>query len=106
MCAQTISEEDPAAAVIVPRSPFRVVSVEALPDFCLKVRCVDGTEGVVDMRPLVHAPDAGVFAPLADPQLFAQVFVNFGVVTWPGELDLAPDAMHAAFKRDGRWIPV
>jgi hypothetical protein len=26
-----------------------------------------------------------------------------GAVVWPGELDLAPDAMHAAIKELGEW---
>ena len=34
----------------------------------------------------------GVFTPLKQVDFFKQVFVNDGVVTWPGELDLAPDA--------------
>jgi hypothetical protein len=27
--------------------------------------------------------------------LFAQVFIDYGAVAWPGEIDLAPDAMYA-----------
>ena len=79
--------------------PWRVVSVKALPDFRLHVRFVDGTEGTVDLDPLVHSPGAGVFAYLADSALFAQVFVQHGAVTWPGEIDLAPDAMYAEIKK-------
>jgi hypothetical protein len=30
--------------------------------------------------------------------------VNGYFVTWPGELDLAPDAMHEAIKQQGEWI--
>jgi len=30
--------------------------------------------------------------------------VHLGAVTWPGELDLAPDAMHAAIRRTGVWV--
>ena len=26
-----------------------------------------------------------------------------GVVTWPGELDIAPDAMHQAIRLHGAW---
>jgi hypothetical protein len=33
----------------------------------------------VDMTELVHSPRAGVFAVLADPTLFAQAFVLYGV---------------------------
>jgi hypothetical protein len=81
--------------------PWRVVSVEALPDFRLHVRFMDSTEAMVDLTALVHSPDAGVFAPLADHAFFAQVFVEHGAVTWPGEIDLAPDAMYAEIKKAG-----
>jgi hypothetical protein len=50
-------------------------------------------EGEVDMSERVRSPHAGVFAALTYPDVFAQVHVEFGAVTWPGELDLAPDAM-------------
>ena len=32
------------------------------------------------------------------------VLIDHGVVTWPGELDLAPDAMHEAIQQHGEWI--
>ena len=82
----------------------RVSAVEVLPAFRLTVHFADGVEGVVDMAGLVHAPSAGVFAALADPKLFAQAAVEHGVVTWPGEIDLAPDAMYAAIKAEGKWV--
>ncbi|MDR0781307.1 MAG: DUF2442 domain-containing protein [Pseudomonadales bacterium] len=81
--------------------PWRVVAVQALPDWRLHVRFLDGTEGTVDLAALVHSPGAGVFAALANPALFAQVFVEYGAVTWPGEIDLAPDAMYAQIKKAG-----
>jgi hypothetical protein len=84
--------------------PWRVASVTALPGFRLQVRFADGLQGLVDMDREVHAADAGVFAALADPQVFAAAHVEFGVVTWPGEIDLAPDAMYAQIKANGRWI--
>jgi hypothetical protein len=45
----------------------------------------------------------GVLAPLRDEQFFEQVFIDYGAVAWPGEIDLAPDAMYAqiARQRDG-----
>jgi hypothetical protein len=73
-------------------------------DFRLRVRFVDGVEGVVEMSGRVKSPTAGVFSKLADPDLFAQVFVEHGAVTWPGELDLAPDAMHDEIAAKGLWI--
>jgi len=84
---------------IQPRMPWRVAAVQALPHFRLSVRFVDGTQGLLDLSRLVHGNDAGVFAALADPALFGQVFVQHGAVTWPGEIDLAPDAMYAQIRQ-------
>ena len=89
---------------IAPKSPWRVTKVEALPEFRLKVAFADGLTGRVDLSRLVQSPQAGVFAALRDPFLFAQVRLEYGAVSWPGELDLAPDAMHAAILAHGEWL--
>ena len=68
-----------------------------------QVSFADGLTGLVDMARLLHSPKAGVFAALRDPSLFARVTIEHGVVTWPGELDLAPDAMHDAIRQHGVW---
>lgn len=107
MLPQSVPQEDSSAAVtppIRPRMPWRVVEARPLDGFRVHVRFVDGLEGEVDMSALVRSPTAGVFARLADPSLFAQVFVEHGAVTWPGEIDLAPDAMHAEIKKEGKWV--
>jgi ABC-type cobalamin/Fe3+-siderophores transport system ATPase subunit len=46
-----------------------------------------------------------VHVPLRDPVLFAQADVEYGAVGWPGEVDLAPDAMYDEIKKHGRWVP-
>lgn len=107
MCPQSVAQKDSTAAVtppIRPRRPWRVVEARPLDGFRLHVRFVDGLEGEVDMSALVRSPTAGVFARLADPSLFAQVFVEHGAVTWPSEIDLAPDAMHAEIKKEAKWV--
>jgi hypothetical protein len=80
--------------------PWRVAAVEALPGFRLHVRFVDGTEGTVDLTALIGSPNPGVFAALADPSIFNQAHIEYGAVTWPGEIDLAPDAMYAEIIRN------
>lgn len=87
-----------------PDSPWRVKTVEALAEYRLLVRFLDGIEGFVDMRGFVHSSRAGVFSPLSDPIRFNEVIVHQGVVTWPGEIDLAPDAMYDAIKASGEWV--
>lgn len=106
MRTESTTDQDPPAALtaeIAPRSPWRVTAVEALPGFRLRVAFADGLTGTVDMSRMVHSPKAGVFATLADPSLFAQAKLEYGAVTWPGELDLAPDAMHAAIQEHKVW---
>jgi hypothetical protein len=102
------NSSSPLTSAIVPaivcNQPDDVAEVTALDGFRLHVRFYDGVEGEVDMNALVHSPAAGVFAQLSDPPRFAQVSVEYGAVTWPGELDLAPDAMYQELKKHGKWI--
>ena len=78
-----------------------VVAVQPEPPLSLSVRFADGTQGKVRFEPS-HL--TGVFAVLRDPGVFAKVFVDHGAVAWPGDIDLAPDAMYDEIKRHGEWI--
>jgi hypothetical protein len=105
MRPQPVAEEDSAAAVapaVRPVMPWRVLSVEALQGHRLRVRFLDGLEGVVDMSGLVASPNAGVFAALVDPEAFNRVFVSLGAVCWPNGLDIAPDAIYPEIKASDR----
>ena len=77
-----------------------VVEVKPAAPLTLEVRFADGLRGKVTF---VESALHGVFAPLKDPDFFAQVRLGNGFVTWPGELDLAPDAMYDAIKQSGEW---
>lgn len=105
MREEATTEKDPATGIAPAAKglPWRVTSVQALPGYRLCVRFVDGLEGIVDLNALIHSPNAGVFAALADESLFNRAFVEYGAVTWPGEIDIAPDAMHAEIKKSGEW---
>lgn len=96
------TEQDSSSGLTPP--PWRVVLVRALPDYCLAVRFADGTEGEVDVSRFILGAGAGVFKSLRDPAAFAQVRVDGGAVTWPGELDLAPDAMYREIRAHKRWV--
>ena len=52
---------------------------------------------------MILGRNPGVFGVLRDPAAFALVRVEDGAVTWPGELDLAPDAMYDEIKANGEW---
>ena len=83
--------------------PWEVVSVKALPDWKLLVAFADGTKGEVELRPYLFDRDPGVFEPLRDRARFEEVFVDreAGCVSWPGQLDLAPDAMYDDIRASG-----
>ena len=107
MLTITDSEGYPADGIvppIKPTAPWRVAEVRSLQDFRLYVRFLDGTEGTVNMKARVHSSKAGVFSVLADAGLFNQVGLTYGAVTWPGEIDLAPDAMYDEIKEHGKWV--
>ncbi len=104
MFPQSIPAQDRSAS-LTPKSAWRVRRVQALADYRLWVEFQDGTAGEVHLFRLIHSADAGVFAALSDPALFGQVELLHGAVTWPGEIDLAPDAMYTAIKTDGVWCP-
>jgi len=80
---------------------WTVVSVEVVPPKTIAVRFADGTEGRVRFE---NTHLNGVFEALKDPSVFQQACVDSGAVTWPGEIDLAPDAMYREIKRTGEWI--
>ena len=69
-----------------------IVDVKPEPGHCLFVRFKDGLAGRVRLR---REELTGALAPLADMQFFEKVFIDYGAVAWPGEIDLAPDAMYA-----------
>lgn len=103
MCSTQVSTSDRPAGLSA-NLPWRVLEVRPMPGYRLSVRFQDGTRGEVDMSALVQSDQAGVFASLRDLAVFDAVHVEFGAVTWPGDIDLAPDALHAAIKVNGRCV--
>ena len=67
-------------------------------DYRLFVRFADGTSGHIQLslEELI-----GVLEPLRDRSFFNRVFVDQGVVAWPGNIDLAPDAMYEQIVKQG-----
>jgi hypothetical protein len=90
-------------AGIEPSIPWKVNKVEALPSFCLRVQFEDGTEGIVDMASFLNR-DCGVFKSLREKDVFGAVHINHGAVTWPDELDLAPDKMHDELQKAAVYV--
>ena len=107
MHSQRVPQEDRAAEVtppVRPSRPWRVRTVTPLSEYRLSVEFMDGLTGIVDLRDLITSPKAGVFASLRDRAVFDQVQVEYGAVTWPGGIDLAPDAMYDEIQHNGHWV--
>jgi Protein of unknown function (DUF2442) len=68
--------------------------VEVIPEsnYRLFVRFKDGLAGHIKLE---REQLTGALAPLLDPLFFNRVYIDYGAVAWPGDSDLAPDAMCA-----------
>jgi hypothetical protein len=99
----SITEKNTASGIAA-SAPWRLTKVKPLANYKLEVEFIDGTHGFVEMIHRVTSDKAGVFTALKDVHLFNQVYLEHGAVTWPGEIDLAPDAMHDEIKLHGKWV--
>ena len=75
-----------------------IVEANVVEPWTLSIRFADGLQGSVRFDPSFFE---GVFTPLRDPAQFAQVSLTFGALTWPGDLDLAPDALYQQVRKTG-----
>lgn len=70
---------------------IEVNSVEAVPGFGLLLTFNSGEQRRFDMRPYLHYP---VFRRLENPVFFSMARVDYGTVTWPGDIDIAPETLY------------
>jgi hypothetical protein len=80
---------------------WNVIEVEAISPLSIRVIFSDGTAGKVQFK---QSHLTGVFEKLKDAEIFRQAYIENGAVTWPGNVDLAPDEMYLAIKNHGEWI--
>ncbi|OQW39349.1 MAG: hypothetical protein A4S08_07345 [Proteobacteria bacterium SG_bin4] len=74
-----------------------------LTDYCLSVTCNDCTTGTIDISQLIFSEKAGIFSALKDMQLFNQVRIELGALTWPNAADLDPVWMYEEIGRARNW---
>lgn len=103
MRTKSNTEKNPTFRIIC-TAPWRLTKVWPLSNYRLKVEFKDGIEGFVKMSNLIMSDKAGIFKTLKDLNVFNQVYIEYGVITWPGEIDLAPDAMYDEIKHKGEWV--
>jgi hypothetical protein len=79
---------------------YRVVNVEIVGPYTLRVTFDDRTEQVIDFRPVLEGP---LYGPLQDESLFNQVEIDPEVHTlvWPNEADFDPETLHDWPKYEG-----
>jgi hypothetical protein len=72
-----------------------IVEVKPLGGHRLYLRFEDGVAGELDFADRLRFD--GVFAPLTDPEAFAQVRIHpdLGTIVWPTGADLDPDVLYA-----------
>jgi Protein of unknown function (DUF2442) len=70
---------------------IEVRSVEALSGYELALIFNSGERRRFDMRPYLHYL---VFRRLENPGYFALARVDYGTVTWPGDIDIAPETLY------------
>ena len=72
-----------------------IIDVRPLGGHRLYLRFEDGVGGEVDFAARLRFE--GVFAPLKDPAVFAQVRIDpeLGTITWPNGADLDPDVLYS-----------
>lgn len=69
---------------------IKVVSVEPIEGYKLRLKLSDGRKGIFDVSPYL---DMEVFKEMKDPQYFRRVYIKYGTVVWPHEQDIAPDTI-------------
>jgi hypothetical protein len=71
----------------------KVVNVEPVGGFRLKVRFSNGQGGIADFSNMV-AEGGAMVTPLAQPGFFKRVFLQNGVLAWPNGFDIDAIALH------------
>lgn len=71
---------------------IQVSSVETIADFGLLLTFTSGERRHFDMRPFLRYP---VFRRLENPGYFSLARIDYGTVTWPGDIDIAPETLFA-----------
>ena len=74
---------------------YDVTDVTYVGDYRLEITFENGKSGIVDFQKYIQK--GGVFARLEDLDFFKQFTLNreLGVITWGGEVDLAPETLYA-----------
>ncbi len=85
---------------------YDAIAAEYFGDYKLKLRFADGKSGIVDFAPYIKR--GGIFSKLKDLEIFQKFTLNqeLGVITWDGEIDLAPETLYSQATKEPlpQWV--
>ena len=84
-------QSHPCAKVPTMEILLDVLKVSPGPEYKLFLEFENGEKRVFDMAPYMNKKP---FISLKPPSLFAQAFVDYGTVVWPGNIDIAPETLY------------
>lgn len=72
---------------------YRVVDFEIVGPYTLRIEFDDGTEQVIDFRPVL---EGALYGPLQDERMFNQVEIDpeVHILVWPNGADFDPETLH------------
>lgn len=78
----------------------KVIGLEKLGDYRLKLQFSDGSVGEWNFSELARYPGP-MCEPFKDTAFFARVFIEMGALTWPNGYDCCPDSLYKDMKAAG-----
>lgn len=76
---------------------IEVSKVEIGTEYKLHITFNDGERRLFDMAPYLQYP---VFQKLKNTAFFSLARVDYGTVTWPGDIDIAPETLYEFVSSD------
>ena len=78
-----------------------IAEAEYLDDYEIRLEFSDGREGVVNLREMIMSDHRPIVRQLEDVELFKNFQLVHDTITWPNDLDLAPEYLYfQSFKDD------
>ena len=70
-----------------------IIDLEYIEKYKLKLTFKDGETGIIDLGD--YSKKDGVFSNFSDLDFFKKVYIDSGVLTWPGNVDIAPETIYS-----------
>lgn len=81
---------------------YDIVEFILLEDYSIELFFKNGKSGNIDLKEFI-SPHT-IFEKLLDKSFFNKVYLNSGVLTWPDDIDIAPETIY--YKATGESLPV